>query len=101
MLDGGASPHLLDTYESERMPHVREYIELAIRLGRLINATAQETALAGMEASAGGPAKMATLKPRLGPGLYFGSVRLSARRRRNRSCRTARALMTLSAVASG
>ena len=73
MLHGGAPPHLLDTYESERMPHVREYVELAVRLGGLINATAQEMALAGMEASAGGPARMATLKPRLGPGLSFGS----------------------------
>jgi 3-(3-hydroxy-phenyl)propionate hydroxylase len=33
VLQGKAAPGLLDTYQSERAPHVREFIELAIRLG--------------------------------------------------------------------
>ena len=35
----GASEALLDTYESERRPHVTEFIELAVRLGAVIQAT--------------------------------------------------------------
>jgi 3-(3-hydroxy-phenyl)propionate hydroxylase len=35
----GASDALLDTYESERRPHVTEFIELAVRLGAVIQAT--------------------------------------------------------------
>ncbi|MFX7820782.1 FAD-dependent monooxygenase, partial [Acinetobacter baumannii] len=34
---GKASADLLDTYQTERAPHVREYIELAVKLGGLIN----------------------------------------------------------------
>lgn len=34
-----ASPALLDTYESERAPHVRSLIELAVRLGNIIQTT--------------------------------------------------------------
>ena len=32
----GADETLLDTYQTEREPHVRDYIELAIRMGRLV-----------------------------------------------------------------
>jgi 3-(3-hydroxy-phenyl)propionate hydroxylase len=35
-------PDLLDTYQSERAPHVRESIELAVKLGGLINTRAAE-----------------------------------------------------------
>jgi len=34
-----AAPSLLDTYESERAPHVRALIELAVRLGNIIQTT--------------------------------------------------------------
>ena len=40
------TPDLLDTYQSERPPHVREFIELAIRLGGVINTKAIEAGLA-------------------------------------------------------
>ena len=72
-LDGRAPPSVLDSYGSERAPHVREYIELAVRLGGLINATDPQAALAGMARGGDGTARMASLKPRLGPGLCFGA----------------------------
>ena len=40
-----ASQSLLDTYQSERRPHARAYIETAIRLGALINSTNSAQAL--------------------------------------------------------
>jgi 3-(3-hydroxy-phenyl)propionate hydroxylase len=39
VLQDGAPDGLLDTYESERRPHVTEFIELAVRLGAVIQAT--------------------------------------------------------------
>ena len=39
VLRDGAPDSLLDTYESERRPHVTEFIELAVRLGAVIQAT--------------------------------------------------------------
>jgi 3-(3-hydroxy-phenyl)propionate hydroxylase len=66
---GRQTDALLDSYQSERAPHVREYIELAIRLGGVINATAIEAGLPPGERRADAPARMVTYKPRLGPGL--------------------------------
>jgi 3-(3-hydroxy-phenyl)propionate hydroxylase len=60
---------LLDTYQSERSPHVREFIELAIRLGGLINTRAVEAALAAGVTCEDAPAKLEVQKPLLGPGL--------------------------------
>lgn len=63
---------LLDTYQSERAPHVREYIELAVRLGGLINTKAMEAAVPGSVIDGGEAARMNSIKPRLGPGLAPG-----------------------------
>ncbi|HME22668.1 MAG TPA: bifunctional 3-(3-hydroxy-phenyl)propionate/3-hydroxycinnamic acid hydroxylase [Acetobacteraceae bacterium] len=63
---------LLDSYQAERSPHVREYIELAVRLGGLINTKAMEGALSGAVLSGGEAQQMASIKPRLGPGLAGG-----------------------------
>jgi len=71
VVKGRASPELLDTYQSERSPHVREYIELAVRLGGLINTKAAEAAVPG-GLSRPEPALMRTIKPSLGPGLSAG-----------------------------
>ena len=71
VLKGRASAELLDTYQSERAPHVREYIDLAVRLGGLINTRAAEAAVPGGLARAE-PARMQSIKPRLGPGLAGG-----------------------------
>lgn len=65
----GADEALLDTYQSEREPHVRTFIELAIHMGRVVctldpvAAAARDAAmLAGPKGSAPQPS------PMLGPG---------------------------------
>ena len=69
IIRGGARSELLDTYQSERLPHVREFIELAIRLGGLINTKAIEAGLAAGEPRENAPVKLEVKKPLLGPGL--------------------------------
>ncbi len=59
----GEDAALLDTYQSERAPHARAYIETAVRLGGLINTRAMAPALG--EAPAG-PVKMESIAPALG-----------------------------------
>jgi 3-(3-hydroxy-phenyl)propionate hydroxylase len=78
VLRGQADDALLDTYESERLPHVRAYLELAVRLGGLINTKAAEAALPGGVAR-GESARMETMKPLLGPGLAAGWTGLTGR----------------------
>ncbi|GMO21658.1 bifunctional 3-(3-hydroxy-phenyl)propionate/3-hydroxycinnamic acid hydroxylase MhpA [Bradyrhizobium sp. TM233] len=77
IIQGGAAPDLLDTYQSERQPHVREFIELAIRLGGIINTRAIEAGLAVGEARPNAPAKLEVKKPLLGPGLALADLPLS------------------------
>ena len=72
-----ASADLLDTYQSERQPHVREFIELAIRLGGVINTKAIEAGLAAGQARENAPVKLEVKKPLLGPGLAFGDLPLA------------------------
>jgi 3-(3-hydroxy-phenyl)propionate hydroxylase len=76
---GWADPGLLDTYQSERAPHVREFIELAIRLGGLINAKAIEAGLAAGMPHKDAPAKLDVQKPLIGPGLSAGNTALAGR----------------------
>ena len=68
-LSGRNDDSLLDTYQAERSPHVREYIELAVRLGGLINAKAMEAAVPSAVIEGGEAARMSSIKPKLGPGL--------------------------------
>lgn len=64
---------LLDTYQAERAPHARAYIELAVRLGGLINTKAMDAGLAVGERQTDTPApRMASIAPPLGPGLSAG-----------------------------
>lgn len=56
----GADPAILETYESERQPNARAFIDLSVELGLLINRTA-----AGHKAEK----KMNSIWPSLGPGL--------------------------------
>lgn len=74
-IHGSEGDDLLDTYESEREPHVGAYIRTAIRLGELINTVdggaASELAA---PASGDGPSQMKSIAPRLGPGLHFGQA---------------------------
>lgn len=67
---GLAKESLLDTYASERVPHVRQYIETAVRLGGLINTSATQQALKAAFPQADGSARMASIAPPLGPGLH-------------------------------
>ena len=70
VLAGQSGDDLLNSYQTERSPHVREYIELAVRLGGLINTKAREAALPS--AASGEPVRMKSIKPLLGPGLAPG-----------------------------
>jgi 3-(3-hydroxy-phenyl)propionate hydroxylase len=72
VLRGQNDDGLLDTYQTERAPHVREYIELAVRLGGLINTKAMEAALAGSVVEGGEAARMTSIRPRLGAGVAAG-----------------------------
>jgi 3-(3-hydroxy-phenyl)propionate hydroxylase len=72
VLRGQDSPELLETYQTERAAHVREYIELAVRLGGLINTKAMEMAVPDAVLAGGAPAQMSSIRPRLGPGLAGG-----------------------------
>lgn len=58
-----SEPELLNTYQAERAPHARQYIETAMRLGGLINAMDQERAL---KLSQGG-GRIRSIQPKLGP----------------------------------
>ena len=51
---------VLDSYQSERSPNARQFIELSVRLGKLINQTAAGEAPKG---------RMHSIWPALGPGL--------------------------------
>ena len=46
ILKDGAPDALLDTYESERLPHVRTFIDLAVKLGAVLQETVPEAAAA-------------------------------------------------------
>lgn len=72
VLRGQSDETLLDTYHTERAPHVREYIELAVRLGGLINTKAMDGAVPGSVLAGGESARMTSIKPLLGPGLAAG-----------------------------
>jgi 3-(3-hydroxy-phenyl)propionate hydroxylase len=73
----GAAADLLDTYQSERQPHVREFIALAIRLGGIINTKAIEAGLAAGQVRENAPVKLEVKKPLLGPGLALGDLPLA------------------------
>jgi 3-(3-hydroxy-phenyl)propionate hydroxylase len=68
-LKDGAPSALLDSYISERRPHVRQYVEMSMRLGGLINASKTQEALAAAFPQADGSARLESLYPPLGPGL--------------------------------
>jgi 3-(3-hydroxy-phenyl)propionate hydroxylase len=68
---GAAGDALLDSYESERSPHVRAFIELAVRLGQVIQTT-DPVAARERDARyrAGEPEHFTFPAPRLGPGAW-------------------------------
>ena len=70
VIGGRASESLLDSYERERSPHVREYIERAVRLGGIINTTNTAEALAALGRKTDETVRFTSAKPRLGAGLW-------------------------------
>ena len=67
------SDNILDSYQSERAPHVHEYITTAIRLGHLINNMNQAaTNELSQNKNDEGSKKMHSIVPRLGKGLSVG-----------------------------
>lgn len=68
-----SSPGLLETYQSEREPHVRVFIETAVRLGNIIQTTdPQVAAERDRRFLEGGKEEMVNLSPPLGPGFHAG-----------------------------
>jgi 3-(3-hydroxy-phenyl)propionate hydroxylase len=65
-IKGQAATALLDSYQQERGPNVRQFIETAMRLGGLINSMDRETALAQAASRDTGTARMASIAPPLG-----------------------------------
>ncbi len=65
-------PSLLDTYESERSPHVREFIETAVRLGGVIQTTDNAVARERDARMSANPEVFKTPQPALGPGWHAG-----------------------------
>jgi 3-(3-hydroxy-phenyl)propionate hydroxylase len=70
VVKGAAPDSLLDSYETERMQHVHAYIELAIKLGGIIQATDPERARQRDEELISNPTMLKPLTPRLGTGLH-------------------------------
>ena len=69
VIRGRAPATLLDTYETERSPHVRAFIELAVRLGNLVQTTDPAQAAQRDRDMTSNPRLMESITPRLGPGL--------------------------------
>jgi 3-(3-hydroxy-phenyl)propionate hydroxylase len=68
IVKGDASDSLLDTYESERLPHVRTFIELAVKLGAVLQETDREAAAARDRRFEAGAEMFDYPQPQLGPG---------------------------------
>ncbi len=64
------TPDLLDSYETERAPHVRAFIEQAVRLGGLVQTTDPVLAAERDNEMTTNPHFMASITPRLGTGLH-------------------------------
>jgi len=73
VIAGDAPDSLLDSYGSERMEHVRAYIELAVELGSVIQTTDPEKALQRDRDLIANPTMLRPLAPRLGSGLHGGA----------------------------
>jgi 3-(3-hydroxy-phenyl)propionate hydroxylase len=70
VLAGTVAPDLLDTYETERAEHVRSFIELAVKLGEIIQATDPERARQRDDDLLANPRMLEIAAPPLGPGLH-------------------------------
>ena len=70
VVKGRAADHILDTYETERRPHVHAFIKLAVELGDIIQTTDPAVARERDAGFASGQPKMFDFpQPQLGPGV--------------------------------
>lgn len=75
VIRGSTPAALLDTYQTERAPHVRGYVDMAIGMGRMVcmldvaSAQARDTAMLALRAS-GAPAPVPPV-PTPGPGVFL------------------------------
>jgi 3-(3-hydroxy-phenyl)propionate hydroxylase len=74
VIAGVAPDQLLDSYEVERMEHVRAYIEVAVKLGSVIQATDPEKASQRDRDLVANPTMLRPLTPRLDRGLQDGTA---------------------------
>jgi 3-(3-hydroxy-phenyl)propionate hydroxylase len=70
VIAGDAPDGLLDSYETERMEHVRAFIELAVELGGVIQTTDPEKARQRDRDLIANPTMLRPITPRLGRGLH-------------------------------
>ena len=68
---------LLETYQSERDPHVRTFIELTVQMGQVINTTADASAAGNIVELGVGRQEISQLRPALGLGLTAGESALT------------------------
>ncbi|MCP5265860.1 MAG: bifunctional 3-(3-hydroxy-phenyl)propionate/3-hydroxycinnamic acid hydroxylase [Burkholderiaceae bacterium] len=75
VLRDGAPDALLDTYASERRPHVHAFISLAVKVGGVIQTTDPEVAATRDRSFArSGPEIFSYPVPQLGPGAHAGGA---------------------------
>lgn len=67
---GGEEERLLASYQSEREPHVREFVAQAVRVGEVLQADAATAAVYKTRFTAQGTEQMQTPAPSLGHGLH-------------------------------
>jgi 3-(3-hydroxy-phenyl)propionate hydroxylase len=70
VVQGRSPDSLLDSYQTERMEHVRAYIEVAVELGGVIQTTDPDKARERDAELLANPTMIRPLAPRLGPGLH-------------------------------
>jgi 3-(3-hydroxy-phenyl)propionate hydroxylase len=79
VVHGHAPESLLDSYQQERAAHVREYIELAVTLGGVINTTTTNPVLPNSVRTGDKSLRLNRRKPMLGCGFSFGCSGLIGR----------------------
>ena len=63
------SEKILDSYQSERFPNAKEYIETTMRMGEFVNAIESTQITDNISSNQDGTKSMQSIKPKLGPGL--------------------------------
>ena len=73
IINKNVSDNLLKTYQKERYPHVKEFIELTIQMGKIINKTKTAIVAGNATNTKDGPQSLGQLKPKLGQGFFAGN----------------------------